>query len=121
MGLTQYSYLHTTVHKDLTANSTGEVVTTTDDTILFGFHADNSANAAASYVKIYDQDAVADENDIPILVARIAANSTRDMALNMGLGLKMTEGIGVRCVAEGGTGGTTDPATGAVPVTVFTS
>ena len=97
------------------------MVSASADTILFGFRADNSANAAPSYVKIYDMDAVPDENDIPVLVARIAASSTRDMALNMGLGLKMTTGIAVRCVTEGGTGGTTDPATGAVPITVFTS
>jgi hypothetical protein len=120
MGLTQYSYLHTTVHKDLNADSTGEVVGSAD-TVLFGFRADNSENGAPSYVKFYDQDTAPDENAIPVLVARIAANGTRDMALNMGLGLKFTSGVSVRCVTAGGTGGTTDPASGPVPVTVFTS
>ena len=120
MGLTSYTRLDTTVVKDLDVDNTGEVVSSSADTILFAVKVDNSANSAISYFKIYDKASAATASDTPAYILPVPASSTFEFQPNMTVGRKFTSGISVRCVTEPGTAGTTNP-TSDVTCTVLTS
>lgn len=119
MALTSFTKIETTTYKDVDLDSTGELLAAGTPT-LFGAKFDNTANTSAVYVKIYDKITAPTDADTPAFILKIPASGTYEFQPNMGLGRKFTAGLGMRCVTEAGTAGTTSP-TNDVTATVKTS
>lgn len=73
---------------------------------------DNTANAAAAYLKLYDHAAPTVGTTPPDVVLRVAAGQRRAAVWPEGLAFTA---LSFACVTAGGTAGTTSPAS-AVPV-----
>lgn len=120
MATTNFTRIETTTFKDLVANDTGELLESGGTPILYAVRVDNTANSAASYFKIYDKATpAATASDDPDFVFKVAAQSKFEFQPNGNLGRKLTNGLSIRCVTTGGTGGVTSPAN-AVIATVLT-
>jgi len=109
--------LAATKYPDLDANATPEVLTAAS-TVVYGVEADNSDNAVASYVELWDAAAAPSlGTDRPDFAFRLLAGQKRAFQLNGGKGATFATGVCVAAVT--GYHGTAGP-TNDVKVTVAT-
>ena len=87
---------------------------------LLSVKVDNSANAALSYLKLYDDLAPNVGTTVPEEIIQIDASEDLSYSINGGKGLVFDTGLSIAAVTAGGTGGTTGP-TSAMLVTLETS
>lgn len=79
---------------------------------VYMIEVDNSLNAAASYLKLYDSGTPVVGTTVPDFVWRVPAGQSRPMVIPEGIDFTI---LSMACVTTGGTAGTTSPAS---PVTV---
>ena len=116
-----FSPLQTQTHRDRVLDDTVFVISATGLT-LFGLTIDNTANTAATYVKVYFTNAAVTLGTTdPDFVLRVPASKRRDFVLGDGIGIPAT-GVSMNfaAVTAGGTAGTTAP-TNSVVADIFTS
>lgn len=79
---------------------------------LYGLDIDNSANAAASYVKVYNATTATVGTTDPDLIIMVPASVRRSITIPAGL--KLATGLSFAAVTAGGTAGTTAPTSNVV-------
>lgn len=75
--------------------------------VIYQIEVDNTANAAASYLKIYNTGTVTVGTTVPDLVLMVPASVSRAVAIP--LGLTFGTAVSVACTTAGGTAGATGP------------
>lgn len=73
---------------------------------IYFIDVDNTANAAASYLKIYDAAAPVVGTTPPDIIVRVKAGQRRSLVIPEGLSVTV---LSMACVTAGGTAGTTAP------------
>ena len=114
----QYNPLGGRIIKDTDIEATAQNNVTGASSTIYFIDIDNSANGAASFLKIYDHAAPTVGTTDPDWVVRVAASTRSQVVFPQGLAT--TTGISLACVTTGGTGGTTSP-TSSVILYVLTS
>ncbi|MDD5707169.1 MAG: hypothetical protein PHR35_14695 [Kiritimatiellae bacterium] len=74
---------------------------------VYMIEVDNTANAASSYLKFYDNGAPTVGTTVPDFVVRVKAGQRRPMVIPEGLDFTI---LSMACVTTGGTAGATSPA-----------
>ncbi len=109
----QAAQIGTYLVQDTDADETGQTNTTGTTGTLYYVELDNTANAAASYVKLYDSAGpITVGTTVPDIVLKVAASVSRGFVLPGG-GLAFTSGFSHAVVTAGGTAGTTGPTSAA--------
>lgn len=99
---------------DLDMDNTAEVNVRAGTTTLFSFDVDNSANGAASYLKIWDSLSPTVGTTAPDYIFKIAASTREVIDFDLGEGSAFSSGLSFACVTAGGTGGTTSPTSNVI-------
>mgnify|MGYP003152881810 CR=1 FL=1 len=99
--------LSTDVIEDTSVTSTAQNNVTGAAAVLYGILIDNTANSAASYVKIYNHAGPTVGTTVPDFVFACPASVTRQYTMAGGVALGV--GISYACVTVGGTAGTSSP------------
>jgi hypothetical protein len=86
-------------------------------TVLYEIELDNSANAAASYLKLYNATAPTIGTTVPDFIV-FAPAATR-ISLVLPAGLTFGTGLSYACVTAGGTAGTTPPTSDVIARIVY--
>lgn len=107
------------------ADETAEKDVRAGGVTAYGMYVDNSANAAASYVKLYDNADPTVGTDAPEYIFEIEGSGGLNggkvfIPFNGGTGLVFGTALSVACVTAGGTSGVTGP-TSTVPMHLVTS
>lgn len=118
--------LLTAIVIDTSANATAEVNVRGGATTVFAIEVDNTANAAATYLKLYDAVSVVVGTTAPDYVFLIPALTSKRFILGHGIeddgdflfGDLFSNGLTFAAVTAGGTGGTDNPGS-AVPVRFY--
>lgn len=92
---------------DADANEVAENNVRGGASTVFMLRIDNSANAAASYVKLYNDAAPTVGTTAPDLIIPVAANASVEWVSLTGFAFATA--LSFACVTTGGTGGTTGP------------
>lgn len=112
---TQASPIATRLVKQTQAGATPDTNVLGAAGTIYLIDIDNSLNAAASYLKLYDALSVTVGTTVPDVVIRVAAGVRRSMSIPEGLAFAV---LSMACVTAGGTAGATGPSQ---PVTVYLS
>src|SRR5574337_186288 len=104
------------LYNNTALNATKDAVKASAGTI-YGIVVDNSANAAASYLKLWDvaSGGVTVGTTDPDWIVKIAASAKKTIAFPEGLAFGTA--LTAACVTTGGTAGVTNP-TSSVPVSI---
>ena len=86
--------------------------------IVYFIQVDNTANGAASYLKLYNTNTVTVGTTVPDDVILVPASVTRVIA--MPAGVTFGTGLSVACVTAGGTAGTTSPVSAVIVRIAYT-
>tara|TARA_R100001129_G_scaffold181778_1_gene161489 strand:- start:348 stop:713 length:366 start_codon:yes stop_codon:yes gene_type:complete len=100
--------LSTDIIEDTSVTSTGQDNVTGAAAVFFGVFIDNTANSAASYVKIYNHANPTIGTTDPDFVFICPASSTRQYT--MAGGTALSAGLSYACTTSGGTAGTSSPS-----------
>lgn len=114
---TQVSPVGTKLVVQSDANATPDINATGAAGTIYMIDVDNTANAAASFLKIFDNGTVTVGTTAPGHIYRIPANQRRAMAIPEGLDFTV---LSFAVTTTGGTSGNTDPSS-AVIVRMVTS
>lgn len=98
--------------RDITANATAENDVNSGASTLYGVRVDNSANSAASFLKLYNNAAPTVGTTVPDFVLRVNAGKTKHVLIPKGI--SFATAISEACVTAGGTGGTTNPTSAVI-------
>lgn len=104
---TQVSPVGTNLIKETNAGATANNDVTGTSGAVYMIEVDNSANSAASFLKIYDDAAPTIGTAVPDYVFRVPANQVRQFVSPGGMDFA---NLSFAVVTVGGTTGTTDPA-----------
>lgn len=109
---TQVSPIATKLVRQTSATATADcdVLGTTGSIVMID--VDNAANAAASFLKFYDNGNPTVGTTAPDFVVRIPAGVRRQLVIPEGLAFAVA--LSFACVTAGGTSGTTSPASAVV-------
>ena len=99
--------LSTDVIEDTSVNSTAQNNVTGAAAVFFGIYIDNTANSAASFVKLYNHAAPTVGTTDPDFVFMCPASVTRQYTM-VG-GVAMGTALSYACTTAGGTAGTGSP------------
>ena len=88
-------------------NTSTAVVVKATSTVLYEMEIDNTANAAASYVKLYNTGTVTVGTTVPDWVVMVPASVSRTLV--MPLGVTFGTALAVATTTAGGTAGSTGP------------
>mgnify|MGYP001589379178 CR=1 FL=1 len=102
----QSNQIATKLIYDSDADGTSEADMTGTSGVLYVVDIDNTANAAASYVKLYDAAAPTIGTTAPDWIFKVAASVRRVLAITEGFAFT---NLSMACVTAGGTAGTTNP------------
>lgn len=101
-------------YRNLDLGNTGQVVKASAG-VLYSLVIGNAHASAARFVKVYDKvTAAVAASDVPVATYRIPPNTT--MAIELGQGIEMLAGIGLRASTGVGDADTGAPATNDVTV-----
>jgi hypothetical protein len=100
--------LSTDIIEDTSVNSTAQNNVTGAAAVFFGVFIDNTANSAASYVKIYNHAGPTVGTTDPDFVFICPASSTRQYTMAGGVALGTA--LSYACTTSGGTAGTASPS-----------
>ena len=99
--------LSTDVIEDTNVNATAQNNVTGAAAVFFGIYIDNTANSAASFVKIYNHASPTVGTTDPNFVFMCPASVTRQYT--MAGGTALSAGLSYACTTAGGTAGTGSP------------
>ena len=104
----QASPLATKIFKIATANNTANANFTGSTGTLFMIQIDNTANSAASFVKLVDATSATVGTTAPDIVIKVPASQQRSVLFPKGIAF--SSGFTLFCTTAGGTAGTTSPS-----------
>lgn len=104
---------------DTTSNATSEDDVRGGATTVYMVDVDNTANAAVSYVKLYDSAAPTVGTTAPDFVFKVTASTRKVFVLDMS-GVAFTTGLSFATVTAAGTAGTSSPSSSVI-VRILTS
>lgn len=104
---------------DTTSNATSEDDVRGGATTVYMVDVDNTANAAVSYVKLYDSASPTVGTTAPDFVFKVTASTRKVFVLDMS-GIAFTTGLSFATVTAGGTAGTSSPSSSVI-VRILTS
>lgn len=96
---------------DSSANSTAQQAETGSGT-LFMVDIDNTANSAATFIKMYDATSITVGTTVPDWIFKAPGGVRR--VYTIPTGLAFSTGLGYAAVTQGGTAGTTSPTSAVV-------
>lgn len=100
------------VIRDADCDATAEKNVNDGGATLYSIDIDNSANAAASFFKVYNTANPTVGTTDPDIVIKVPASTRREFVF-IG-GLSVSTSLSVACVTTGGTGGTTNPTSNVI-------
>ena len=114
------SGLASNIVKDSALGGTADNDIRNGATTVYVVSVDNSANAAASYVKLYNNAAPTVGTTAPDIILMCPSSVKREFWVGGGLGISFGTACSMACVTTGGTAGTTSPSSSVI-VNVFSS
>lgn len=108
----QYNPLGGRIIKDTAIGATVQANVTGTNSTIFFIDVDNTANGAASFLKVYDAAGPTVGTTNPDWIFRVAPSTRSQFVFPQGL--TTTTGISLAAVTAGGTGGTTSPTASVV-------
>ena len=93
--------------RDTDADATSENDVNSGAATLYGIKADNSANSAASFVKLYNNAAPTVGTTAPDIILKVKGSKIRRVLFPKGIAFGTA--LSYACVTTGGTGGTSNP------------
>ena len=111
MGVTStplQTNLSASIISDADSNATSEDNVRNGATTVYMVDVDNSANAAITYVKLYDSTGPTVGTTAPDIILKVTASARKVFVLDPG-GIAFTTGLSFASLTAGGTAGTTGP------------
>ena len=100
--------LSASIISDADSNATSEDDVRNGATTVYLVDVDNSANAATTYVKLYDNAGPTVGTTAPDIILKVTASTRKVFTLDMG-GIAFTTGLSFASLTAGGTAGSTGP------------
>lgn len=97
---------------DADADGTSENDVLAGAATVYNVEVDNSLNAAASFLKLYDAAAPTIGTTAPDYIFRVAASVSRTFVITAGIAF--ATGLSYACTTAGGTAGTTSPTSNVI-------
>lgn len=94
--------------QDSASNATSEDNVRNGATTVYMVDVDNSANAAVTYVKLYDSAAPTVGTTAPDMILKVTASARKVFVFDMA-GIAFTTGLSFASLTAGGTAGVTGP------------
>jgi hypothetical protein len=126
---TSFGLIHSVEHKKRTLDSTAFLVSSVNNTKLFGLEIDNTGNTTDVFVKVWFAESGSPPSvgtTVPNIIRRVTAGRKMPIFFNAPDGWNgndllgaLTKDIYLACVTTGGTAGSTSP-TNAVEADIFT-
>ena len=100
--------LSASIVQDDDSNATSEDNVRNGATTVYMVDVDNSANAAVTYVKLYDSTGPTVGTTAPDMILKVTASARKVFVFDMA-GIAFTTGLSFASLTAGGTAGTTGP------------